>query len=191
MPIVMGIDPGSLTTGYALLEPRNCKVLVLEYGVIRPPAKASLMERLGYITTNLDAILCQYHPHSVALESIFFARNARSALVLGHARGAILSTCHRHGVALTEFAPREVKQAVSGRGAASKEAVANLMQQHLHLRSLPTPSDAADALALAWTYLQRQTLQLPPGKSGKKSSPMKKRQALLQLIAQAQGEKQS
>ena len=96
-----------------------------------------------------------YHPDVLALESIFFAQFARSAMVLGHARGAIMVAAQSLKIPVAEYAPRLVKKAAAGSGAASKEQVASLMKTHLKLRELPKPADAADALAIAFCHLTR------------------------------------
>lgn len=151
-PLVVGIDPGSLRTGYAFLEARKKQIRVLEYGVIRAKEGESLPQRLARIQRELSVLLKTYQPSSMALESIFHGKFARSALILGHARGAIMATAAAQDLPIAEYAPNLVKQAVVGRGHASKSQVAALMQTHLGLRQLPTPADAADALAVAFCH---------------------------------------
>ncbi len=129
------------------------RIRVLEYGVIRCPAKDALPLRLEKIHRDLSALIDVYHPGQMALESIFFAKFPRSALVLGHARGAIMVAAQSRGVTIVEYAPRLVKQATVGSGSASKERVASLIQSHLGLKEPPTPADAADALAIAFCHL--------------------------------------
>ncbi len=151
-PLVVGIDPGSLRTGYAFLEARKKQIRVLEYGVIRAKDGESLPQRLARIQRELSALLKTYQPSSMALESIFHGKFARSALILGHARGAIMATAAAQDLPIAEYAPNLVKQAVVGRGHASKSQVAAVMQTHLSLRQLPAPADAADALAVAFCH---------------------------------------
>jgi len=159
--IVLGIDPGSLITGYAFLEQRTPQELicVLEYGAIRAKAGQELMKRLGSICAELEPRIEQYRPGMLAMESSFFSENARTALVLGHARGAVMALAYRFQMEFAEFSPRSIKKAVTGSGAADKERVARMIQVHLKLAELPAPADASDALAAAWTYL---TMQHPP-----------------------------
>ena len=153
--IAMGVDPGTAVTGYAFLEERGARFAVLEYGVVRSRSTDPLPQRLEKIYRELRQLMETYHPAVLALESIFHAQFARSALVLGHARGAIMVAAQSLGIPVTEYAPRLVKKAAVGRGGASKEQVAALMKTHLQLRDLPKPADAADALAIAFCHLTR------------------------------------
>jgi crossover junction endodeoxyribonuclease RuvC len=151
--IVLGVDPGTVRTGYAFLERRSDRIRVLEYGVIRNSSDDPLPYRLEKIHRELRALMETYRPAHLALESIFHAKFARSALILGHARGAIMVAAQGLGVPVAEYAPSLVKKATVGKGSASKERVATLIQTHLHLKAPPTPADAADALALAFCHL--------------------------------------
>lgn len=151
--IVLGVDPGTAVTGYAFLEERAGKITVLEYGVVRSRATDPLPRRLEKIHRELGVLIDTYSPKVLALESIFLAKFPQSALILGHARGAIMVAAQSRGVPVEEYAPRLVKKAAVGRGGASKEQVAALMQSHLKLRDLPKPADAADALAVAFCHL--------------------------------------
>ena len=153
--IAMGVDPGTAVTGYAFLEERNSRLHVLEYGVVRSRATDPLPQRLEKIHRELRQLMETYHPAVLALESIFHAQFARSALVLGHARGAIMVAAQSLGIPVAEYAPRLVKKAAVGHGAASKDQVAAMMKTHLQLRDLPKPADAADALAVAFCHLMQ------------------------------------
>lgn len=151
--IVLGVDPGTHRTGYAFLENRSGRIRVLEYGVIRCKSDDPLPDRLGKIHRELSALMTVYHPVHLALESIFFAKFPQSALVLGHARGAIMVAAQAQGIPISEYAPRLVKRATVGTGSATKERVAAMVQIHLGLKKPPTPADAADALAIAFCHL--------------------------------------
>ncbi len=151
--IVIGVDPGSQNTGYAFLQQQQNKIKVLEYGVIRLKSSDPLPQRLEKIFRELKQLMDVYAPQAMALESIFFAKFPRAAMVLGHARGAIMVAAHSLNIPVTEYAPRLVKQSVVGRGGASKEQVAEMMQKHLQLKQIPQPADAADALAIAFCHL--------------------------------------
>ena len=151
--IVLGIDPGSRITGYALLQENTVGLKVLEYGALRLDLALTLPERLNELHSSLLKILMNYQPQALALENIFYAKCPRSAIVLGHARGAVMVAAASQGIPIFEYAPRLVKQSVSGAGTSSKLKVANLMKSHLNLENLPQPSDAADALAIAFTHL--------------------------------------
>ena len=151
--IVLGVDPGTHRTGYAFLESKGSRIRVLEYGVIRCKADDPLPLRLEQIHRELKALMTVYSPGSLALESIFFARFPQSALILGHARGAIMVTAQSEGIPVAEYAPRLVKKATVGTGSATKERVAIMIQSHLGLKAAPTPADAADALEIAFCHL--------------------------------------
>ena len=150
--IILGIDPGSITTGYAFLNAEEKNIRVLEYGVIHAPAGHALEDRLLHIVSKLETLLDKYRPNALSMEGVFFAKNAKSALVLGHIRGAILVACRRRGMTYNEYSPRAVKQAVTGNGAAAKEQVANMVFAQLGIRGGDLPLDASDALAIAWTH---------------------------------------
>lgn len=150
--IILGIDPGSITTGYAFLESKGADLKVLEYGVLHAPADHALEDRLLHIVSKLEVLLDKYHPSALSMEGVFFAKNARSALVLGHIRGAILVACRKRGLTYNEYPPKVVKQAVTGDGSAAKEQVANMIFARLGITGGDLPLDASDALAIAWTH---------------------------------------
>lgn len=150
--IVLGIDPGTITTGYAFIEVGSSKPKVLEYGTLHAPASRALEDRLLHIVSELEKLLDKYKPESFGMEGIFFAKNAKSALVLGHIRGAVLVACRKRGMTYSEYSPRAVKQAVTGDGGASKEQVANMIFARLGIQGGDLSLDASDALAIAWTH---------------------------------------
>ncbi len=150
--IVLGIDPGSITTGYAFLKVLDGSYEVLEYGTLHAPATAPLEDRLLKIVDGLSERLDKYHPDALAMEGVFFAKNAKSALVLGHIRGAVLVACRKRNMTFNEYPPKVVKQSVTGDGAASKEKVANMVFARLGIESSDLPLDASDALAIALTH---------------------------------------
>ena len=112
--VILGIDPGSITTGYAFLEQSGKGFKVLEYGTFHAPANRDLEDRLVHIVTELEALLDKYRPDALAMEGVFFAKNAKSALVLGHIRGAVLVACRKRGMSFNEYPPKVVKQSVTG-----------------------------------------------------------------------------
>ena len=149
--IVLGIDPGSVNTGYAFVDVRGSEFSVLEYGALHAPKNRSFEDRLLYIVDALELLMERYQPEMLGMESAFVAVNARSALVLGHVRGAILVACKRRGMSFSEFPPSTIKQAVTGKGNASKELVANMIYARLGIAPEKVLLDATDALAIAWT----------------------------------------
>ncbi len=152
--IVLGVDPGSNATGFGVIR-TGPVARMLAGGVIRTTAKAPLADRLLAIHDGLDAVIAAHAPDVMVVESLFNARNPRSALVLGHARGVILLAGARAGLPVHEYAPREVKLAVTGTGAAAKEQVRFMVMRLLGLRKEP-PLDQSDALAVALTYIGRR-----------------------------------
>lgn len=175
---VLGIDPGSHATGYAFLQLHHGNLVVLEYGVLKAKVKDDLMARLGYICQELEERIRVHKPTLLAMESSFYSENARTALVLGHARGAVMSVAYRYKMSFMEFSPRSIKKACTGSGAASKERVAAMMQYHLRLADLVKQTDASDALAVAWTSIkdlstpQIQNVPLPKMAMTNRSEPL-------------------
>lgn len=162
---ILGLDPGSLCTGYAVVE-TGPKVTYVVSGSIRARG-ASLADRLQEIFAGVDQLASRYQPDEVAIERVFMHRNADSALKLGQARGAALSATFAVRPRVFEYAPREVKLAVVGTGAAQKEQVQLMVRRLLNL-SGPLGADAADALAIALCHahsrnLDRQLRQLAAG----------------------------
>ena len=150
------MDPGSTVTGFGVVAgmPGGAGARLLECGVIRAGTGA-LPGRLRAIHAGLAELLARHRPGVVAVEGIFHARNARTTLILGHARGVILLAAEEAGLVVAEYAPGVVKQTVVGRGAAQKAQVGWMVAKLLRLGRAPTPSDAADGVALALTHLMR------------------------------------
>ncbi|MCL2100882.1 MAG: crossover junction endodeoxyribonuclease RuvC [Fibromonadales bacterium] len=151
--IMMGIDPGSYATGFAFLSLTGNKASVLDYEVIRPQKNKELIFRIGHIIDELEKLIALHKPTVFCMEKAFFAKNANSALVLGHIRGAVMSLGFRHNLAFLEKDPRSIKLSVTGNGAASKEQVANMMSRLLGIQNMDCAFDASDALAIAWAGL--------------------------------------
>jgi len=150
---VLGVDPGTAATGYGVVErPEEGPYRLIECGVIRPPARASLARRLAVIHEEIAALIARHRPAALAVESVFVSRNARSALVLGHARGVILLAGAQAGLDVAEYAPRQVKAAVVGTGSATKPQVGLMVTKLLRLKHAPEPADAADGVAVALTH---------------------------------------
>ena len=148
--IVLGIDPGTAITGYGVVEKLSDGALRLtECGVIRTSSREPLALRLREIFEGVTDLLDRHTPAAVAVEGIFFGRNARTAMVLGHARGAILLAASLRGLDVAEYPPAEVKIAVVGTGRAAKNQIGYMTQKLLRLREPPRPDDAADGVAVA------------------------------------------
>lgn len=150
---VLAIDPALRKTGYAVVEQRGRELRALAYGTIINPPRLLPSGCLVAIREQLSAVIAAHHPSVCAIEATIYVQSLKTAIVLGTARGAALLAAAEHGLAIYEYAPREVKQASVGRGAAAKEQVAFMIRSLLRLRETPPP-DAADALAVAITHFQ-------------------------------------
>ncbi len=154
---VLGIDTSLRSTGYGVVESEGSRLKLLCHGVIRNPPKRSLTECLLTLDRGLRAVVAEHQPEAAAVEGIFFCKNARTALILGQARGVALLACSSAGMPIFEHEPRRVKQAVVGFGAADKSQVALMVARLLGLVKVPEEEDATDALALAICHLQSRT----------------------------------
>ena len=154
---IFGIDPGSDRTGYGCIEMIGSRHHLVIYGSICAPARSTFPEKLKHIHAGLTALLARHRPDCVAVENIFYARNVRSALKLGHARGIALLAASEAGVAVVEYAPAEIKRAVVGYGRAEKQQVQQMIKLLLGLDQPPSPHDAADALAVAICHVHSAT----------------------------------
>ena len=151
---ILGIDPGSRVTGFAVVDAQGDRLQSCGFGVIRP-GDGELPERLGEIFAGVVRVIAELQPASLAIESVFLARNAQSALKLGQARGAAICAATQAGLPVFEYAPRAVKLAVVGSGRAEKAQVQHMMRQILQI-SEPLAADAADALAVAVCHAHTQ-----------------------------------
>jgi crossover junction endodeoxyribonuclease RuvC len=158
--LVVGIDPGTATTGYGLVQENNDGSLaVVDFGVILTPANLPMPERLLELHQRLIEILLLHRPASGAVEKLFFQRNVRTALSVGQGRGVILLALAQCHVPVLEYTPLEVKQAVAGYGGADKGQVQQMVKALLGLSDIPRPDDAADALAIAICHLHSARMQ--------------------------------
>jgi crossover junction endodeoxyribonuclease RuvC len=146
---IFGIDPGSIRTGYGCVETDGARHRLVACGVLSGPAGASLPDRLRAIHDGLRDLLRDSAPQCVAVENLFHARNVRSALVLGHARGVAVLAAVEAGLPVIEYTPAEIKVAVVGYGRAEKAQIQQMVKLLLGLDAAPSPHDAADALAVA------------------------------------------
>lgn len=154
---IFGIDPGSDRTGYGCVELLGSRHRLVICGALSAPPGATFPEKLKSIHAGLMALLARHRPDCVAVESIFYSRNVRSALKLGHARGVALLAASESGLEVFEYTPAEVKRAVVGYGRAEKAQIQQMMKLLLGLDAVPSPHDAADALAVAVCHLNSST----------------------------------
>ena len=155
MRLTLGVDPGTATVGYAIVGEEHSKLHLVVCDVITTPPTMPFSERLHMIYRELLEIIREYHPDDMAVEELFFARNARTAIAVGHGRGVVLLAGAETGLPVSEYTPMQVKQAVQGFGSATKHQVGEMVRILLNLREIPKPDDAADAAAIAICHLHR------------------------------------
>lgn len=156
--IIIGIDPGTLVTGYGIIKVEHSSFLALDYGCIRPPAKLKLSDRYHIIFESLDELLNKHSPVVLVVETQYVHKNVQSAIKLGMARGVAIVAAKRKGMRVYTCSPTRAKKAIVGSGRASKSQMQEMIQRRLKLVSLP-PEDAADALALAICHAQSSHLE--------------------------------
>lgn len=153
---ILGIDASLRSTGIAVVEASGSSMKSLDYKAVRNPPKRPLSECLLHLADTLTAYISEFKPDEAAVEGIFFFRNAKSALLLGHARGTLISICAKAQLPTYEYSPKRIKQAVTGSGTATKDQIQRMMMRCLNLPELPQ-EDAADALAIAITHLHSRS----------------------------------
>jgi len=151
--IVLGIDPGTAVTGYGVVQgERTAAFKLVECGVIRTRPRDPLASRLQEIHAGVVELIQRHRPDALAIEDVFYARNVRTTVVLGHARGVILLAAANASLLIAEYPPAEIKKAVVGTGSATKEQVQFMVARLLRLKSPPQPTDASDGVAAALAY---------------------------------------
>ena len=150
--LVLGIDPGSKITGYGLVEKRDEEMICIQAGTISLSGNPPFYERIHNIFSSVMEIMDRYRPQEMAIEDVFFAKNVKSALKIGHARGAVLIAAVQSGVRIFEYTPLEIKKSVVGYGRATKEQVRDMVRMILNLKTMPN-LDTSDALATAICHL--------------------------------------
>lgn len=150
--LVLGVDPGSRVTGYGLVEKKDRHLICVHAGSINLPGNTPFYERIHNIFQSLVEVMNQYHPREMAIEDVFFAKNVKSSLKLGHARGAALIAAGHYGIKVFEYTPLEIKKSVVGYGRATKEQIRSMVQVILKLKT-QLGHDTSDALAAAICHL--------------------------------------
>jgi len=157
--IVLGIDPGTAVTGYGVVKgDPSLPPRLIECGVIRTRARDPLAQRLREIHAGVSEPIERHHPDALAIEDVFYARNVRTTIVLGHARGVILLAAAQARIEISEYPPAEIKKAIVGTGGATKLQVQFMVSRLLRLKTAPEPADAADGVAAALTRLMSTKL---------------------------------
>jgi len=152
---IFGIDPGSTRTGYGCVQRDGSRHRLVIFGSIAAPAGSAFPQKLKVIHRELILLIAEHQPDCIAIEDVFHARNVRSALKLGHARGVALLAAMDAGVPIAEYSPAEIKQAIVGYGRAEKQQMQHMVRILLGLAEAPAPHDAADALAVALCHSHR------------------------------------
>jgi len=147
--LILGIDPGTATTGYGLISKTGAQLKMKQAGIITTKASQQDQTRLQEINNQINQLIKKLKPNRIAVEQLFFCNNAKSAMSVGMARGVIILACAQNNIKAEEFTPLQVKQALCGYGKASKKQIQIMVKNRLNLQQLPQPDDLADALAIA------------------------------------------
>jgi crossover junction endodeoxyribonuclease RuvC len=162
---VLGLDPGTATTGYGVIGASNDgrELDMVTCGTVKTPADMDFPERLDAIFDSIQTLVEKYEPATVAVEELYFSKNVKTAIDVGHARGVIVLATARTDVPMVEYNPTEIKKTLTGQGNADKKAVQKMVKQELELPEVPSPNDAADALAIAICHvlIDRYKSKLP------------------------------
>jgi len=156
--IILGIDPGTITTGYGVIKAEDDEATLVDCGALTASERSPIGERLSYIYQRLLEIIARFNPDVVAIESPFVAKSVKSALAIGKAQAIAILAAAEGKIPTHEYSPAEVKQRVANYGASSKEQVQEMVKLQLGLAEVPHPADAADALAVALCHLRRMHL---------------------------------
>ena len=157
--VILGIDPGLVKTGYGLIKVVNDRCSILDFGIIAPVKSDRLSDRLNTIYTDISLIIDKFSPNIVSIEEVFFGKNVKSALLLGHARGASMLSASNKKIPVFEYSPRKIKQSVTGNGNAHKSQVKYMIMKQFDIKNLNCPEDATDALAIALCHLNQIKLE--------------------------------
>jgi len=156
--LVLGVDPGTATTGYGVVEQLGGKEYLITYGTIRTAADQPMEQRLLKIYQEFNVLIDEFQPEAVAIEELFHHKNAKTVITVAQSRGVLLMTAAARGLEIGEYTPLQVKQAVSGYGNADKKQVQIMVQKILRMEQVARPDDAADALAIAICHIHSYRL---------------------------------
>ena len=152
---IIGVDPGLNNTGFGILDYKGSKIKVVAYGLVSPPAKESVANRLEYLNSHMNDLIDKFSPMSMALEDSFYSQNVKSAILLGQARGVLLLSAASKGIPSMVYAPRKVKQSVTGSGSSSKEQVKYMVEKILKIDKNISSLDITDALAIGLCHINQ------------------------------------
>ena len=153
--LVLGIDPGLVTTGYGLIQVKNNSSSIIDFGTISPKQSDSLSQRLNIIYEDVSYIINKYKPSIMAIEEVFYGKNVKSALRLGHARGVSMVCASKSNIPVFEYSARKVKQSITGNGTAHKSQVQFMIIKEFNLDNIKFSTDASDALAIALCHINQ------------------------------------
>ena len=156
---ILGIDPGTITMGYGVIDGSDDEIVMVDCGVLTSTARSLIGERLSYFYSELLQVISRYQPDVMAVEQPFMAKNVRSALAIGRAQAVAILAAASKGISTYEYTPAQIKQRVAGYGASSKEQIQEMVRLQLGLAQVPQPNDAADALAVAICHLREIHLE--------------------------------
>ncbi len=157
--VILGFDPGIATLGYGVIsKDGRGRPQMLDYGVISTPKDLSLPDRLVLIEKGVKQVIDKFKPDEIAIEELFFAKNVKTAITVAHSRGVTLLTAIKECGKIFEYTPLQIKQALTGYGRADKKQIQEMVKTFLHLKAIPKPDDAADALAVALCHAQTSRL---------------------------------
>lgn len=156
---VLGIDPGLVNTGYGIISSINNNFELIDYGVIKTNSKDKLSNRLKIIFNEVNQLINKYNPKVLSIEEIFYSKNVKSSLLLGHARGVAMAAASVNEMLVYEFAARKVKQSLTGNGNAHKDQVRFMVKNLLKMNEAPQSEDASDALGIALCYMFQNKLE--------------------------------
>lgn len=155
---IIGIDPGTATTGFGLIEANNDKLIFLDAGVITTKPNIPMPERLEILYNDISGLLKEFKPDQSAIELLFFGTNVTTAISVGQARGVALLALQQAGLSIAEYNPMQIKMTITGYGGAKKPQMQEMVRILLNLKVVPKPDDAADALAIAMTHARNVNL---------------------------------
>ncbi len=156
---IIGLDPGTATTGYGIVDAEDGELTAVTYGTITTPANMDMPYRLQMIQQELQDLLDKYQPDTAGIEEVFFGRNVTTAITVGQARGVLMLTLANAGIPIGEYSPPKIKDAITGYGKADKHQVQLMVRNMLDLEETPRPDDAADGLAIAITHYHYQRFE--------------------------------
>ncbi len=167
--IILGIDPGTVVMGYGLIEVTGNKMKLIDMDILKPGKVNDSYKKLQLIYNTVSGLIIKYKPDVFAIEAPFFGKNVQSMLKLGRAQGVAIAAAMRHGLDVTEYSPKKIKQSITGNGNASKEQVMKMLQRILNFTDEPKYLDASDALAVAVCHYFQENVTAGAGAAAKKS----------------------